>query len=100
MKKILVCIIGWLSALSMAAQFNFFDYKDTLNLIGNKHGYSELLIGYGVNGDGKGCMIEHMFYHDVPKEKIQSIKSIFMEGMTKSKRSLHGEIHQDGKDYL
>lgn len=100
MKKILVCIIGWLSALSMAAQFNFFDYKDTLNLIGNKHGYSELLIGYGVNGDGKGCMIEHIFYHDVPKEKIQSIKSIFMEGMTKSKRSLHGEIHQDGKDSL
>ncbi|MBO7592923.1 MAG: hypothetical protein J6T00_06115 [Bacteroidaceae bacterium] len=100
MKKILVCIIGWLSALSMAAQFNFFDYKDTLNLIGNKHGFSELLIDYGVNGDGKGCMIEHMFYHDVPKEKIQSIKSIFMEGMTKSKRSLHGEIHQDGKDSL
>lgn len=100
MKKILVCIIGWLSALSMAAQFNFFDYKDTLNLIGNKHGYSELLIDYGVNGDGKGCMISHMFYHDVPKEKIQSIKSIFMEGMTKSKRSLHGEIHQDGKDSL
>ena len=98
MKKILVCIIGWLSALSMAAQFNFFDYKDTLNLIGNKHGYSELLIDYGVNGDGKGCMIEHMFYHDVPKEKIQSIKSIFMEGMTKSKRSFHGEIHQDGLD--
>ena len=100
MKKILVCIIGWLSTLSMAAQFNFFDYKDTLNLIGNKHGYSELLIDYGVNGDGKGCMIEHMFYHDVPKEKIQSIKSIFMEGMTKSKKSLHGEIHQDGKDSL
>ena len=68
MKKILVCIIGWLSALSMAAQFNFFDYKDTLNLIGNKHGFSELLIDYGVNGDGKGCMIEHTFYHDVPKE--------------------------------
>ena len=46
MKKILVCIIGWLSALSMAAQFNFFDYKDTLNLIGNKGGYSQLLINY------------------------------------------------------
>ena len=101
MKKILVCIIGWLSALSMAAQFNFFDYKDTLNLIGNKGGYSQLLINYGVGVNGKdvaGCMIEHMFYHDVPKEKIQSIKSIFMEGMTKSKRSLHGEIHQDGLD--
>lgn len=103
MKKILVCIIGWLSALSMAAQFNFFDYKDTLNLIGNKGGYSQLLINYGVGVNGKdvaGCMIEHMFYHDVPKEKIQSIKSIFMEGMTKSKRSFHGEIHQDGKDSL
>ena len=101
MKKTLVCIIGWLSALSMAAQFNFFDYKDTLNLIGNKGGYSQLLINYGVGVNGKdvaGCMIEHMFYHDVPKEKIQRIKSIFMEGMTKSKRSLHGEIHQDGLD--
>ena len=101
MKKTLVCIIGWLSALSMAAQFNFFDYKDTLNLIGNKGGYSQLLINYGVGVNGKdvaGCMIEHMFYHDVPKEKIQSIKSIFMEGMTKSQRSFHGEIHQDGKD--
>lgn len=105
MKKTLVCIIGWLSALSMAAQFNFFDYKDTLNLIGNKGGYSQLLINYGVgvyvdDKDVAGCMIEHMFYHDVPKEKIQRIKSIFMEGMTKSKRALHGEIHQNGKDSL
>ena len=101
MKKTLVCIIGWLSALSMAAQFNFFDYKDTLNLIGNKSGYSQLQIDYGVEGEGSaGCMIEHMFYYDVPKEKIQSIKSIFMEGMTKSKRALHGEIHQNGKDSL
>ena len=43
MKKILVCIIGWLSALSMAAQFNFFDYKDTLNLIGNKYDFTHVL---------------------------------------------------------
>ena len=101
MKKIFVFIIGWQIALSMSAQFNFFDYKDTLNLIGYKNGYSKLEIDYGVGVNGKdvaGCMIEHMFYHDVPKEKIQSIKSIFMEGMTKSKRSLHGEIHQDGLD--
>ena len=101
MKKILVFIIGWQIALSMAAQFNFFDYKDTLNLIGYKNGYSQLLISYGVGVDDDnvmGCMIEHVFYHDVPKEKVQAIKSIFMEGMTKSQRSFHGEIHQDGKD--
>ena len=102
MKKILVCIIGWLSALSMAAQFNFFDYKDTLNLIGcGKRGFSEMEIDYGVYGeDFAGCFIERNFYDDVPKERLQTIKNIFMEGMTKSKRAFHGEIHQDDKDSI
>lgn len=102
MKKTLVCIVGWLSALSMAAQFNFFDYKDTLNLIGcGKRGFSQLEIDYGVySEDFAGCIIEHNFYDDVPKERVQAIKKIFMEGMTKSNRAFHGEIHQDGKDSI
>ena len=101
MKKTLVFIIGWQIALSMSAQFNFFDYKDTLNLIGYKNGYSKLEIDYGVINDSlAGCDIWHAFYDDVPKEKIQAIKRVFMEGMTKSQKSFHGELHQDGKDSI
>ncbi len=106
MKKILVFIIGWQIALSMSAQFNFFDYKDTLNLIGYKNGYSKLEIDYGVGVNGKdvaGCMIEHMFYHDVPNQDgLDSVRMVVSDTIMIAKEDNYQVMGRnvEGRCYL
>lgn len=99
MRKSLFLVIGWLTTLSMHAQYNYFDHIEEFDSIG-KSWLPLVRIDYGIWS--QDSVIWYLDYgkENLTKEDVQKLKAIFLRGMAKSSESTHGESHLNGKDSI
>ena len=101
MKKTLSLITGWLIALSIYAQYNYFDHYETFDTINKVNkGIKKSDFDYGIfDGNGASWSIDYLF-KPISEEELHTLRGIFTKGLSKSQKATHKEIHQEGKDTI
>ena len=100
MKKTLSLITGWLIALSIFAQYNYFDHYEAFDTITVNRGIKRSDVNYGIFGGNSASWLIDRSFEPISEEELHTLRGILIKGMSNSQKSTHKEIHQEGKDTI